>query len=519
MSYLDVLNKAKQTQPIVGKDMKKNNAGGYGFGITPQEQLERFILLGSYGGTFYLSELQLTEENAKAIIDYIKKDGLSVLSTVVDFAKGGKAPKADSGLFVLALCAKYGNEECKKLTYKAIKDVCITATHLFTFVSYVKALRGFSRGLRKGISDWYLSKNANQLAYQIVKYRERAGFSHRDVLRLCHAKPNDENIFKILGYAVGKVTAKETKNKLIRGYDVVKSDASEKELEKVIKLCKLTWEMIPNEKLNEPKILKALLENMNSTALIRNLNRFANAELTGSNNEVVKKIVSKLTNKEELEKANLHPINVLNYLSTYKQGHGFKGNTTWEVNRNIVDALTDTFDISLKALVPTNKKILLGVDVSGSMSHTVDKTAMSASTIATVLAYVTLRTEKEADLVFFDEKLIKSTIGRKSSLEEVLRYRANGGGTDCSLPIKYALENELNYDVIIIYTDSETYAGNRHGISLLEEYRRKVNPNVKVIEVALVSNGCSTFPSDDKNVIRAVGFDSSLPQLINKLSE
>src|SRR6267142_950864 len=88
-----------QTKPIFGRtDMVKNNAGGYGFEVTPQDRLERFLLIGSEGGTYYVNEQKLTEENATAIIGLIKSDGLSVVATVVNFAENNLAPKADAGL-------------------------------------------------------------------------------------------------------------------------------------------------------------------------------------------------------------------------------------------------------------------------------------------------------------------------------------------------------------------------------------------------------------------------------------
>src|SRR5579863_8446459 len=169
-----------QTQPIFGRtDMVKNNAGGYGFEVTPQQRLERFLLIGSEGGTYYVGEQKLTQENATTIIALIKSYGLSVVSTVIDFATNNRAPKADAGLFVLALAATHGDQDTKNASYSAIAKVCKTATHLFTFLANIQNLRGWSRGLRRGVARFYTDKDAGQVAYQLVKYRNRAGFTHK----------------------------------------------------------------------------------------------------------------------------------------------------------------------------------------------------------------------------------------------------------------------------------------------------------------------------------------------------
>lgn len=519
MNYSDLLKFTSQTKPVAGMNMKKNNAGGYGFAITPQEQLERFLLVGTVGGTAYLSEKELTELNADVIIKLIKSEQEKVVATVVSFSVEGKAPKPDAGIFVLALCCKHGNELTKKTAYNSITTVCRTATQFFMFLANIKNLRGWSRGLRSGCANWYLSKSKEQIAYQIAKYRVRSGFTHLDAMRLSHPKAKDDDMQNILGYIAGKRTATEVGSKILIGYESAKITMSDKELVAIIKEANLTHEMIPNEVLNNPEVLKALLPNMKPNALIRNLNRFAKAGLTKTKSDTTKEIVRKLTDVTEVTEAGLHPINILNSLFTYKSGRSERGDSTWDVNSNIADALQDTFEISLKAIVPSGKNILLGVDISSSMDQSVGGSCLKANVIANVMAYITLRSEKNSDLICFNTAIINSGITRKSSLNEVLNTRSAFGGTDCSLPCQYALQNNIKYDTIVIYTDNETWAGKAHLFQVLEEYRRKVNKEVKVVEVALVANGESVIPDNDYRLLRTIGFNSGLPTIISEFSK
>src|SRR5438445_12992 len=68
----------------------------------------------------------------------------------------------------------------------ALPRVCRTGTHLFRFAEDVKAFRGWGRGLRRAVGDWYAGKEPGELAYQLTKYQRRNGWSHRDLLRLTH---------------------------------------------------------------------------------------------------------------------------------------------------------------------------------------------------------------------------------------------------------------------------------------------------------------------------------------------
>lgn len=518
MNYAKAISTQPQTQPIIGRnDMVQNNAGGYVFKINDLEQLERFLLLGSEGGTYYVSQNKLTIDNTKTIIKFIKTNGKQVVDTVTDFAVNRKAPKADAGLFVLALTCTYGDHDTKQLAYKAISKVCSTSTQLFTFVDAINQLRGWSKGLCKGVANWYLSRSSDTVAYQMVKYRQRNGYTHKDVLRLAHPKATDAKMNELFAYAVGKKDGLSIDNELIQNFEFANNpDATVDGLIKLINESGMSWEMIPTDKLNNEQILRELLKYMPLTALVRNLNRFAYNGMTVGNNDVVKQISQKLRDKEYVTKSKIHPINVISSLRTYSKGMGDKGNKTWSPNQNVNEALADLYELSLPNIKPTNKNILIGADISGSMSSPVSGMNMSASEVAQVLAVTMLKTEPNAELINFDTQVSVPRFNRKSSIQEVLRYNPNGGGTDCSLPLKYALENKLKLDTIIILTDNETWAGNVHGKQALDKYRKTINPAVKVVEIALVSNPYTQFPQDDKNILRVVGFDSTVIDLINK---
>ena len=516
-NYSSSIKNQPQSQPIFGRtDMVKNNAGGYVFEITPQQRLERFLLIGSEGGTYYTGEQKLTEENAKSVVKLIKTNGVDVVNTVVDFSVNGRAPKADAGLFVLALCATYGDEKAKKAAYSAIASVCRTSTQLFLFTSNLQNLRGWSNGLRKGVANFYTNRTPEQIAYQMIKYRDRAGFTHADVLRLSHPKAKNPEQNALFGYAVGKVPAAKVKNVQVKAYEAAKT-AKGKDLLAEIAKGRLTWEMVPTEALNDAQVLGELAKNMPLNALIRNLNRFAYNGMTKGNTEITKFIVGKLTNTEFVAKGGMHPVNIINSMLTYSSGKGQLGGKTWEVNQNVVDALSQTYELALAAIVPTGKSILIGVDVSGSMSTTpVAKMQMNCAQVANVLALTILKSEKNAEMVWFDTKLVKCTMGRRNSVDEAIRMTPNGGGTDCAQPLIHAANTLNHYDAIIILTDNETWAGKQHAGDVLASYRKNVNRDVKVIEVAFAANSSSVLPPDDPNLLRVVGFDGRVTEIINQ---
>jgi 60 kDa SS-A/Ro ribonucleoprotein len=181
--------KTPQSEPIPGVNQVKNSAGGYIWAINDWKRLERFLILGSEGGTYYIKQRKLTRDNAEAVLRCVKEDGLRVVSTVVEISHSGRAPKNDPALYALAMCLKLGDLETRQAATRALPRVARIGTHLFHFVAFLEQFGGWGRLTKSAIAGWYNGMNASKLAYQVVKYQQRDGWANRDLLRLSHPKP------------------------------------------------------------------------------------------------------------------------------------------------------------------------------------------------------------------------------------------------------------------------------------------------------------------------------------------
>ena len=66
----------------------------------------------------------------------------------------------------------------------------------------------------------------------------------------------------------------------------------------------------------------------------------------------------------------------------------------------------------------------------------------------------------------------------------------------------------------MIYTDSDTWAGELHPVQALRQYRERTNIAAKLIVVGMVSNGFSIADPNDAGMLDVVGFDTAAPQLM-----
>jgi 60 kDa SS-A/Ro ribonucleoprotein len=89
------------------------------------------------------------------------------------------------------------------------------------------------------------------------------------------------------------------------------------------------------------------------------------------------------------------------------------------------------------------------------------------------------------------------------------------GGTDCALPMLYAQALSREIDTFVIYTDSETWAGDVHPTQGIRDYRAASGIDARLIVVGMVSNGFSIADPSDPGMLDVVGFDTATPQLIS----
>jgi len=146
-------------------------------------------MLGSSAGSYYASARKLTLENAEVVMQCMEADGLRTVRTIVDISTTGRAPRNDGAILALAMCLKAGDLSTRKAAADAVVQVCRTGTHLFQLATAVDAMGGWGRVTRRAFSRWYQRNDVDSLAYQVSKYRQRDGWSHRDVLRKSHPTP------------------------------------------------------------------------------------------------------------------------------------------------------------------------------------------------------------------------------------------------------------------------------------------------------------------------------------------
>jgi len=509
-----------QSQAIPDKEMVENTAGGFSFEVSDWDKLDRFLVLGTEGGTYYVGEKKLTKESAKSIQSLIEREGVRVVRRVVEISDSGRAPKNDPALFVLAMASAASDLVVRKAALNALPKVARIGTHLFHFAQFVEAFRGWGRALRKAIAGWYNEKELGKLEYQVMKYKQRDGWSHRDLLRLAHPVADSDERNLLYKFIVNKDSV--DKNKLSDKMQAAEQLSVETDVRTAVKLIdqfNLPREVVNTELLKSKKVWEVLLRKMPLTAMIRNLGKMTSIDLLKPMSNTSSLVVDTVTNQDILHNARVHPLAILVALKTYEQGHGHKGNLSWIPIQEIVDALDEAFYLAFDNVKPTGKRFLLGLDISASMSwgNISGMPGITPAVGAAAMSLITAKVEKKNKILGFADSFRELGISSRMRLDDVIRKTANlsFGGTDCSLPMLYALQNKIDVDAFIVYTDSETWAGRIHPVQALQQYRDRTGIPAKLIVVGMQANDFTIADPNDSGMLDIAGFDTAVPQIMN----
>lgn len=508
-----------------------NSAGGFVFPVDDRARLRRFLSIGSSGGTYYTNAGDLTRDNAEVAVRMAKDDGAYLVEEITRISTEGRAPKQNPAIYALAIASALGDDTTRRAARDAFPKVIRTGTHLFLFAGYREQFGGWGHGTRGAVSRWYTDRDPEHLAYQMLKYRQREGWTHADVLRTAHPVTRDTRLRALFDWACGR-TPDLTGLPLLEAF--IKANEPGADVAAVIRGpggAGLSWEMLPDAALTRPDTWDALLDtgNVPLGALIRQLPRLTRLGLLPQIGGRTGDIVGRLTDPTALTRSRIHPINLLLAHHTYTAGHAFRGDSSWVPATRIVDALDASYYAAYGNVVPAGKRTMLALDVSGSMGSLVSQQVpVTCREASAAIALVTAATEPETMIVGFTSAAGWGARGGLPDLPISPRQRLGDataavadlpfGRTDCALPFTEATRRGLDIDTFVVLTDSETYQGSIHPFQALAEYRRVSGIPARSVVVAMTSTGFSIANPDDAGMLDCAGMDAAVPQLVSDFS-
>lgn len=506
--------------------MIQGRSGGWMFQADLWAILRRCLLIGTAQSTYYAGKRELTEEFIETLKQGIEIDPERVATEIL-YASDGRSINNSAPLFALVLLSMGTDPKAKTAFREIFPQVVRTASHFYEWLSYTKSLRGFGKIVREAGRTWLGREDVKGLAYQLLKYQQRQGFSHRDVLRLFHLKPpsrDHDRLFEWVTQGWNELPAEIPSAALaqIWWYEWLKRNPDQ--THRAIVEGHLTHEMAAPVGKMDQQAWQLLFNEMPIGALLRNLGSLTQLGVLRADEPAnLQRVQSLLSSRSHLRKGRIHPIDVLKALKTYQSGgHLGRSQKTWTPVPRIVDCLEQALELSFEVVQPTGKVFLHAVDVSGSMSYTtVSSIGLTCCEIATTMALVTAKAEQNYVIRGFSTEFRDLNISRRDTFSSALRKanHQNFGGTDASVAYDWMLKQRFHADVICFWTDNESWAGRKHPSKALEGYRRRVNPNAKAVYITLAPYQITLVDPQDSQSWDLAGFDPGTPRLIQMIAQ
>ncbi len=529
MNYKFFTQKQKgtpQNQPLPGREaeMIQGRSGGFMFDAGIWNMLRRCLLIGTAQSTYYAGNKELTEDFVQVVRQAIAEDPNRVAAEII-YASDGRAINNSAPILALVLLSMGEAPEAKKAFQEIFPQIVRTGSHFYEWLSYTKSLRGFGKVVREVGKNWLSREDVKGLAYQLLKYQQRNGFRHRDALRLFHVKPPTENHRQLFEWVVKgweELPAEIPSPVLaqIWWYEWLKRNPEN--THEAIAQGHLTHEMAAPVGKMDKQAWQLLFNEMPIGAMLRNLGSLTELGVLRTDEPAnLKRVQAILNNQEHLRKGRIHPIDVLKALKTYQSGGKLgRSQKTWNPVGKIVDILEKAVELSFDVVAPTGKVFMHAVDVSGSMGSLIADMGLTCCEVATTMALVTAKAEKNYMIRGFATEFRDLGISSKDSFSSAVTKASNQnfGGTDASVAYDWMIKHKFKADVICFWTDSESWAGRRHPSEALAEYRQKVNPDIKAVYVTLAPYQITLVDPKDPLSWDLAGFDPGTPRVIQMLA-
>lgn len=417
-----------------------NEAGGVAYRRTPQQLLAQLAITGTLSNTFYsTAEVQLDN-----IVGAALECDLEYVAKVAIYARKFGHMKDVPAFLVAHL---FVHDEFDKYFTTTFRHVIDNGRMLRNFVQVIRSnaleRRSFGSRGKRAIQEYLLNRPLHRLLNESVGQTP----SLSDIIKMVHPEPRTEEQEAFFGMLIGKPY---DSNKLPAiALHLEAWHAGEADTPPAVEFRLLTGETLSRE----AWVKIAMDAGWHATRM--NLNTFLRHGVFESK-EAVNVIAAKLADRDAILKQRVFPYQLLTAYLNIDTG----------VPVVIQNALQDALDISLENIPTIDGQVVVGPDVSGSMSSTVTGYRSSGpvsktrcSHVSALVAAAFLHKNPETIILPFDTRVHVARFNPRDSVMTVASQiqQFGGGGTNCALPLSYMREHGIRPDLYICVSDNESW--------------------------------------------------------------
>jgi 60 kDa SS-A/Ro ribonucleoprotein len=512
-----------------------NEAGGLAYARTPKGALAQLAATGTLGRTFYANAKTQLDE----VLTYLNHASVTPeYAAKVALYASERAYMKDMPSLICAWLRNQGPEGIAALD-RVFPRVIFNGRMLRNFVQILrsgqtgkhKSIKGAAKRL---VNAWLASQKDWKL------FRDSVGNdpSLADIIKMSRPKAGESARAALYGYLIGKVKADDERlPEIVRQYEAFKADSKNTPVPDV------EFRMLSGMDLSAEQWAEiAKRGRFHQTRM--NLNNYARHgvfKVAG----MVEEIAAKLRDPESIKKAKVFPYQLMSaYLATtggiesrYSYYYRNEAKSQADIPTEITEALQDALEVATENVPSFGGKVLVGLDVSGSMHSPVtgdrgrgQTTAVQCVDVAALFASVIMRQNKSADILGFTTSVHATNLNPRDTVITNAKALRNlpSGGTDCSVALRDWNQRKVKGDLVVIISDSESWAdtlnyrrqGWGRGTGLMNEWEsfKARNPKAKLVCIDLQPYG-SAQALDRDDILLVGGFSDSVFDIIHQFAQ
>lgn len=471
------------------------------------QTMRRFLLTGSELGVYKAAGTRaLRIEDNAAFLHELQAMGPAVVDEILQ-----PGNNVDAALFALAAASspRFSSKETNARALAALPLVAAKARDLAVFAKYAATMRGWGRGLRTAISNWYEHQPVDTLLSQILKRPGKHLREHRAILRRAHPKAGTlaQNAMYqwISDGSLGHLATAELRQSALRqahGYELAGQAESLAAVLRIIEDYRLKPALIPAKWKSSPAVWEALIDHLSYRQLLRHLGALTQTGLLARGSEYSALAVARLADRRRIAAAGVHPLRIAAAMRRYRlAGHAVE---------SIFDALEEALHLAAEYATPRiyGKRLLVAIDGTGSMQGaTVTGMPETPAALAAVaVAFSLARACDRTEVVAFEREVRPLDFGRGIRVAEALNMvGARPSRSDVTAPLREAAWNRTRFDAVVVVTDR--LPRNSGLIGAWKMYRESTGVDAKLALLQLSSRDVSGWDAAEPGAIAFAGLD------------
>lgn len=451
-------------ESLTTKD-KYNKEGFPAYSADIRTQTINVLMTGTLANTFYCSSGKLALEQTEVLDKMAKKD-LEFLAKATIYARNKGYQKT-----IPILSSVVISKHNPKLFKKIVNRVCLIPSDWTKLVDICRSkfIRGTGRSIKEAIINYIASLRDTELNdYYSLKYRNK----FKDLINIAHPRPEINP--ELINYVMKREATTE-KQKAYKKLIQTKDPEKQKE---IILEYRLPYEVVTPVIADSPEPWEALLEVSPYFNFIRNLNTFDRHGVFNKQ-ENITKAVEKITNRNNIRNSKLFPFR---FYAAYKM-----------IRDDLIQiktALQQALEISVENVPEISEKVAILSDISGSMysNLTSDYSVVQCIDIVGLFTGILKKKSRDPVILPFNDTVrldVTEEVNRAETIFNIVDIfnKRYGGGTSLAAPMDYMIQEKIEVDKIVAFTDSEEWLGSEYYNNFeqaLIDYINKVNPDVEV---------------------------------------